>query len=66
MGEYIKAVSMSFAFSCWNADSGATGGVLQDDWKTVNDDKMTVLTPPHLALGRAVDPRLGAARVASD
>lgn len=45
MGEYIKAGSMSFAFWCWNADSGDTGGVLQDDWKTVNTDKMTVLAP---------------------
>jgi aryl-phospho-beta-D-glucosidase BglC (GH1 family) len=28
---------------CWNPNSGDTGGILNDDWTTVRDDKMALL-----------------------
>lgn len=40
---YIGANSLSFTFWCLNPDSGDTGGILQDDWRTVNQDKQNVL-----------------------
>ena len=42
---YIQQKGMSFAYWCWNADSGDTGGILQDDWKTVNTNKQSVIQP---------------------
>ena len=36
---------MSFAFWCWNPDSGDTGGILQDDWMTVNQNKLDIIKP---------------------
>lgn len=43
--DYIKAKGMSFTFWALNPDSGDTGGILGDDWTTVNQDKMSFLTP---------------------
>jgi endoglucanase len=45
MAAYLKAHQLSFAFWCWNPDSGDTGGILGDDWQTVNTDKQSVLQP---------------------
>ncbi len=42
---YIRDTGMSFAFWCLNPNSGDTGGILQDDWQTVNADKQAVLQP---------------------
>ena len=42
---YIAARGMSFTFWAFNPDSGDTGGILADDWITVNQDKMAYLTP---------------------
>lgn len=42
---YTQTRGVSFSFWCLNPNSGDTGGILQDDWNTVNTDKMTVLTP---------------------
>jgi endoglucanase len=42
--QYISDNGLGFAFWSWNPDSGDTGGILQDDWMTVNTDKMTVIT----------------------
>ncbi|MCX2929127.1 cellulase family glycosylhydrolase [Mycobacterium sp. CVI_P3] len=36
---------MSWTFWSWNPNSGDTGGILADDWKTINDNKMVYLTP---------------------
>ncbi len=37
---------MSWTFWSWNPNSGDTGGILADDWKkTINQNKMTYLTP---------------------
>ena len=45
MTGYVAQHGLSFSFWCWNPDSGDTGGILQNDWQTVNQDKMTALTP---------------------
>jgi endoglucanase len=42
---YIKDHQLSFTFWTLNPDSGDTGGILADDWTTVNQDKMAFLTP---------------------
>jgi endoglucanase len=42
---YIGQHGLSFTFWSLNPDSGDTGGILQDDWTTVNEDKQTVLQP---------------------
>ncbi|HOB50133.1 MAG TPA: cellulase family glycosylhydrolase [Mycobacterium sp.] len=36
---------MSWAYWSWNPNSGDTGGILADDWRTVNENKMDYLTP---------------------
>jgi endoglucanase len=41
---YIRANSLSFAFWSWNPNSGDTGGILADDWQTVNADKLAALS----------------------
>ena len=35
----------SFTYWSWNPDSGDTGGIVQDDWVTVNQNKQTILQP---------------------
>ena len=45
LANYIQGNGLSFAFWCWNPDSGDTGGILQNDWQTVNQDKQSVLQP---------------------
>jgi endoglucanase len=45
---YMQSQNVSFAYWCWNPDSGDTGGILQDDWLTVQAAKQAKLAP-HLA-----------------
>ena len=45
MAGYIGANNFSFTYWCLNPDSGDTGGLLQNDWQTVNQDKQAVLQP---------------------
>ncbi|MBV9488255.1 MAG: glycoside hydrolase family 5 protein [Verrucomicrobia bacterium] len=45
LANYLQGNGLSFAFWCWNPDSGDTGGLLQDDWQKVNPDKQAVLQP---------------------
>jgi aryl-phospho-beta-D-glucosidase BglC (GH1 family) len=42
---YAMTNGMSFSFWALNPDSGDTGGILQDDWKTVNADKQAIIAP---------------------
>jgi len=37
---FLHMHGMSYAYWAWNADSGDTGGILQDNWKTVNQSKV--------------------------
>ena len=41
----------SWTFWSWNPDSGDTGGILQDDWLTVNQQKQNSLRTIQFALG---------------
>ncbi len=40
---FLKTNNISYAYWAWNPDSGDTGGILQNDWKTVNQSKLDVL-----------------------
>ncbi len=42
---------VSWTFWSWNPNSGDTGGILANDWRTVNQDKMAYLTPIQFDLG---------------
>jgi endoglucanase len=51
---YLQANHLSYAYWAWNADSGDTGGILNNDWKTINRSKMDVLSAYQWPLlGRA-------------
>lgn len=51
------ATGISWTFWCWNPNSGDTGGILNDDWTTVNTAKQAYLTPIEFALtGGGVTP----------
>jgi len=41
--KYLKDNQISYTYWSWNPNSGDTGGVLKDDWTTINDDKMALL-----------------------
>jgi endoglucanase len=45
LASYIGQKQLSCAYWAINPNSGDTGGILQDDWKTVNQDKQAVLQP---------------------
>ena len=40
---FLKTNQISYTYWAWNPDSGDTGGILQNNWKTVNQSKMDVL-----------------------
>ena len=41
--DYMAAKRMSWTYWSWNPNSGDTGGILNDDWTTVNQTKQTAL-----------------------
>ena len=45
LASYITSNGLSFAFWCLNPNSGDTGGILQNDWSTVETGKHNVLSP---------------------
>ncbi|MFO0592881.1 MAG: glycoside hydrolase family 5 protein [Polyangiaceae bacterium] len=45
LAEHIGQNGFSFTYWCLNPDSGDTGGILKDDWTTVNQSKQDVLAP---------------------
>jgi endoglucanase len=45
--DYMTENGMSFTFWAWNPNSGDTGGLVDNDWWTVNQDKFDILEP-HL------------------
>jgi endoglucanase len=42
---YMQTNGMSFTYWSWNPDSGDTGGIVADDWSTVNQAKQSILQP---------------------
>ncbi len=45
LGRDSGAYGISWTYWSWNPDSGDTGGILNDDWMSVNQTKQIVLTP---------------------
>ncbi|HUS68888.1 MAG TPA: glycoside hydrolase family 5 protein [Kofleriaceae bacterium] len=45
LADYIGQNQLSFTYWSLNPNSGDTGGILEDDWLTVREDKMAVLAP---------------------
>jgi endoglucanase len=41
--DYIDDNGLNFAYWCWNPNSGDTGGILNDDWTTLDDSKVDML-----------------------
>jgi endoglucanase len=41
---YIDKKKLSFTYWCWNPNSQGTGGILQDDWKSINTEKQKLLS----------------------
>ena len=40
---FLKQRGISYAYWCWNPDSGDTGGILEQDWTTVDRAKLDIL-----------------------
>ena len=43
--KYIGDNGLSFTYWSWNPDSGDTGGIVSDDWNTVNQAKQAIVGP---------------------
>lgn len=41
---FLKDRKISYAYWCWNANSGDTGGILKQDWTTVDQAKLHILS----------------------
>ncbi|MGB7539746.1 MAG: cellulase family glycosylhydrolase [Anaerolineales bacterium] len=50
LANYLGAGGINWTYWSWNPNSGDTGGILQDDWLTVNSAKQAYLTPIEFAL----------------
>ncbi|RPI94103.1 MAG: glycoside hydrolase family 5 [Chloroflexi bacterium] len=50
LGRNSGANGMGWTFWCWNPNSGDTGGILRDDWTTVNQTKHNLLVPMQFPL----------------
>jgi endoglucanase len=50
---YLKDNGLSYTYWAWNPNSGDTGGVLKDDWKTVDEDKAALLKTYQAPLAAA-------------
>jgi endoglucanase len=40
---YLKAHGLSYTYWCWNPNSSDTGGLLEDDWRTIHPAKQALL-----------------------
>jgi endoglucanase len=53
---YLGANGVNFTFWSWNPNSTDTGGILADDWQTVNQEKMANLKPLLFPLSGGAPP----------
>lgn len=53
---YLGTNGLSWTFWSWNPNSGDTGGILQDDWKTVVQQKQDKLIPIQFKLDESMAP----------
>ena len=44
LAPYLVANGMSFTYWCWNPNSGDTGGLLRDDWVTLDTNKVNLIS----------------------
>jgi endoglucanase len=42
---YIVTNKLSFSYWCWNPNSNDTGGILKDDWMSIQTEKQAALQP---------------------
>jgi endoglucanase len=42
--DFLKANQISYTYWSWNPDSGDTGGLLENDWKTLDQAKLDILS----------------------
>ena len=40
---YLQSNGFDYTYWCWNPNSGDTGGVLEDNWTTLNPAKLAIL-----------------------
>jgi endoglucanase len=50
LGRNTGANGINWTFWSWNPNSGDTGGILNDDWTTVNQAKHNLLVPMQFPL----------------
>jgi endoglucanase len=43
--DFIRQKNLSFTYWSWNPNSGDTGGILLDDWRSINQAKQNLLNP---------------------
>ena len=53
---YLQLNAFDYTYWSWNPDSGDTGGILEDDWMTLNDSKLTQLQAFQWSLLGNADP----------
>jgi len=41
--DFIKQKELGFVYWCWNPNGGDTGGLVKNDWQTVESDKLKLL-----------------------
>ena len=41
---FLKTNHISYTYWAWNPNSGDTGGILNNDWTTINQSKVDVLS----------------------
>jgi endoglucanase len=58
---FLKASGLSYTYWAWNPDSGDTGGILEDDWKTVDKAKLDLLSTYQWPRSGSASERVGAA-----
>ncbi len=51
--QYMKKNGISYTYWCWNPDSGDTGGVLKNDWKTLDPGKKALVSMYQAPMGQA-------------
>jgi len=42
--DFLKVSGLSYTYWSWNPDSSDTGGILKDDWSTIDRSKLDVLS----------------------
>jgi endoglucanase len=61
--DYMTRNNLSYTYWAWNPDSGDTGGILDDDWSTLNVSKLAMLSGSPL-VASSPSPTDGSAAVA--